>query len=127
MTTGTATFDRPFRRGPTGGLAETTSLNDAITAVIVDLIDTDEGELPMEPSFGTRVRRRRYEPNDELLVADLRDSLRTAIARWEPRARLKDVAITAEGKTTWLEVLYTVIDTGKVERARAPWSSTAAP
>lgn len=121
MSDGIITFARPFRRGPTGGLAETATLEDAVAAVIADLVETDEGELPMEPDFGSKVRRRRYDPNDALLAADLRESVRRAIQRWEPRAQLVDVKVVAEGNATLIEILYRVAGSAVVHSLRRPW------
>lgn len=125
MSDGTITFVRPFRRGPTGDFAESTSLEDAVAAVIADLVETDEGELPMEPDFGSRVRRRRYDPNDTLLAADLRESVRRAILRWEPRAQLVDVKVVASGNTTYIEILYRVLGSSQVRSLRVPWPSAS--
>lgn len=125
MSDGVITFSRPFRRGPTGGLAETATLEDAVAAVIADLVETDEGELPMEPDFGSKVRRRRYDPNDSLLAADLRESVRRAIQRWEPRAQLVDVKVAASGNATDIEILYRIVGRAEVRSLRLPWPGSA--
>jgi hypothetical protein len=97
---------RPLAFDARGSLARATD-DDAIDVAINELLTTVPGERPMRPEWGSQLKSRLFEPNDEVLKSLLRDDTETALRRWEPRVTVLrvDVAIGAP-RTVTVAVVY---------------------
>lgn len=73
----------PFVRGP-----------EKVRQAILTLLDTDPGERVMRPDFGCGLRRYLMQPNNPATRAGIARDITQAIARWEPRVRLVDIAVS---------------------------------
>lgn len=89
----------------------------ALAARVGTLLDTLPGEVEMAPELGSKYRLRRYEPDDELLAADLRDDAAEAVARWEPTLRLDGVSVAHAGHGTAVTARFRSRFTGEAEEA----------
>lgn len=83
---------RPLRVDARGVLARATDLA-AVVQGLVELLSTLPGERPMRPTWGSLLRTRLYEPNDDILAADLKADTADAISTWEPRLSLRSVEV----------------------------------
>lgn len=59
---------------------------------------TEKGERVMNPDFGVSLRRFVFSPNTADLESDVRQEITQAVARYEPRATLQDLAIARQGR-----------------------------
>lgn len=89
----------PFRFDSRGRVA--TSIADAtddthVRESIRQIILTALGERPLEPTFGSDVRRVVFQENSPSLDAIAVDILFRALERWEPRIEVQDITITRE-------------------------------
>lgn len=113
---------RPARFASTGYLARADD-SAAIAQAISELLLTLPGELPMSPEWGSLVRTRRWEPNDEHLAQDLRADTADAIARWEKRVSLVSVNVVRDngagqsGRAITLTAVFRVKATGQQAEA----------
>lgn len=57
------------------------------------ILSTYPGERPMRPDFGSRLRDFVFRSADTATVAELKQEVRTALLRWEPRVDVHDVAV----------------------------------
>jgi uncharacterized protein len=58
------------------------------------ILDTEPGERLMRPSFGCGLRRYLMTPNTASTRALIQRDVGDAVAAWEPRVKLEDVAVT---------------------------------
>lgn len=79
------------------------------------ILQTRRGERVMRPNFGCNIIQFVFENNNDLLTQLLRAEVASAIAKWEPRARLNFVNVTkdADNLVTIL-INYTVVTTGNL-------------
>lgn len=65
-----------------------------VRQAIFTLLDTDPGERIMRPDFGCGLRRYLMAPNNPATRAGIEREVTHALARWEPRIKLVDIAVT---------------------------------
>ena len=65
-----------------------------VRQAIYTILDTDPGERVMRPDFGCGLRRWLMHPNNPATRAAIEREITRSIARWEPRVRLDDIAVT---------------------------------
>lgn len=78
------------------------------------ILSTAVGERPMRPGFGSTIHEYVFSPADQDACGDISMAVRTALRRWEPRARVTDVDVTPdqdEPTLLWIDVRYTAADT----------------
>lgn len=102
---------RPLTRDARGLLARVEDTA-AIGQAIAELLLTLPGERPMRPTWGSNLRRRRWDPNDETLEGMLRDDVAEAIALHERRATFVRCKVTRDGRKASLLVVFRVKATG---------------
>jgi uncharacterized protein len=81
------------------------------------ILFTAPGERVLRPDFGCGLRQLLFRPNGATFRAQLADSVRIAIQRWEPRVDLIDVVVeTSETAPTLvdLHVAYRLRETNQV-------------
>lgn len=67
--------------------------------------DVQGGELPWRTDFGSRLHQLRHRNNDAILSELARVYVVEALQRWEPRVRIKAVAVTRESSENGENVL----------------------
>jgi uncharacterized protein len=65
-----------------------------VRQAIYTILDTDPGERVMRPDFGCGLRRWLMHPNNPATRAAIGREITQALARWEPRVQVVDVAVT---------------------------------
>lgn len=88
---------RPFRRDEKNDFANAGGL-DLVKACVAQILGMDgaspdnpmnQGELRWDPERGAQLRRLRHHANNDLLQAMARTFVVDALARWEPRVRVR--------------------------------------
>lgn len=73
------------------------NINDfAIRESLKNILLTDLGERPFQPTLGGDIRRQMFEILDEKTLLHLRNSIEVAIHNHEPRVVLKDLSIVPD-------------------------------
>ena len=109
----------PFRFTSTQDFA-TAAGGDLVKSDVMQLLGTVQGELPWRPDFGTSLTRLRHRQNTGALADLARIDVARALARYEPRVRLRAVTSPAASGPAAarreLHVAYEV--SGRVDTAR---------
>jgi len=82
----------PPRVGADGRLAWSEGEDNVRESLRLILL-TEPGERLMREEFGCGLRRYLFEPNTVTTRALIREQIKQAIARWEPRVRVDDVSV----------------------------------
>jgi phage baseplate assembly protein W len=97
----------------------------AVEQAVAELLATVPGEREMRPAWGSWLRTRLFEPNDEVLAQLLRDDAAEAIARREPRVALRLARVELAARVVRLRAEFElrgvrplVVDAAEVAFAR---------
>ena len=105
-------FVSPFDVNPdTGDIYR--NINDfAIRESLKNILLTDLGERPFQPTLGGDIRRQLFEQVDEKMVLNLKKTIEIAIHNHEPRVVLRDLAVVPDEDNHQLTVtvFYTTIN-----------------
>jgi phage baseplate assembly protein W len=105
-------FVSPFEVNPdTGDLYR--NINDfAIRESLKNLILTDQGERPFQPTLGGNIRRQLFEIVDEKMVLQLKTDIEITIHNHEPRVILRDLSIVPDedNNQVTVTIFYTTIN-----------------
>jgi len=91
-----------------GGYFSKESNTSLIKNNIRQLILTEKGERPMQPSFGVRLRTKLFEPLDNVTLGELQNDVEKAILQYEPRIIIKSLNVL-EDKTATAKDLNRII------------------
>lgn len=80
--------DIPIRRGNQGFFQQTFTTHDAIRANIRNLLLTNNGERPLNPSFGNNLNDFVFEQDKEITQEKIRDKIVNTINRFIPSVRI---------------------------------------
>lgn len=107
-----ADFMPEFTANPsTGDLYR--NINDfAIRDSLKNLILTEKGERPFQPTIGSTIRDSLFNQMDELTVNRLRSSVEETIKNHEPRALFRDISVVLDDarNSISLTIFYTTIN-----------------
>lgn len=97
----------PLRPGGDGRLAYATG-DELVRQAVTAILDTEPGERVMLPGFGCGLRRYLMEPNTTATRAGMQRDIEDALARWEPRVTVTNVAVTPgeEPSLVWIDISY---------------------
>jgi phage baseplate assembly protein W len=97
----------PVRPDATGSITFTEGM-ELIRQSVGSILDTEPGERIMLPSFGGGLRRYLMEPNNQATRTAIAEDIATSLALWEPRIRLRNVAVTpgADPSLVWIDIDY---------------------
>jgi phage baseplate assembly protein W len=102
----------PFRIDPSTGAVATSAHEDNIRESMTLILGTRPGERQMLPEFGCRVHEVMFTPNSQANASLVAYHVRAALARWEPRVEVVDVAaVPEEGGKLSVAVRYRVKST----------------
>lgn len=105
-------FTSPFDANPdTGDLYR--NINDsAIRESLKNIMLTDLGERPFQPTLGGDIRRHLFEAIDDKTVVQIRTAVEIAIHNHEPRVVLRDLSIVPdyENNQVTITIFYTTIN-----------------
>lgn len=65
---------------------------------------TSRGERVMLPEFGSKIMDAPFEPNDDELVREIRDSAQEAISTWDDRIEFVDLTAEASEESLHIKV-----------------------
>lgn len=97
----------PVRPGPSGGLSFLDGA-EKIRQSIQIILNTASGERQMLPEFGCGIHDLVFQPNTAALRGLVRDKVREALTRWEPRIDVLDVRVETPPERR--NYLYVYID-----------------
>lgn len=94
----------PFVSGP-----------EKVRQAIFTLLDTEMGERVMRPDFGCGLRHYLMAPNNPATRAGIQHEIGNALARWEPRIKVVDIAVnpTADRTMVLIEIHYAHVLDGR--------------
>jgi phage baseplate assembly protein W len=101
-------FRFPMQVDPRGGIAMASGPEDLDCSLRM-IISTAPGERVMRPQFGCRIWDLLFEPVNANTVGLMAQAVREAVAQWEPRVELEQVAVTPDQDDTTfvrIEVSY---------------------
>ena len=80
---------------------------------IRNIVLTDPGERPFNPSFGCGIRRFLFENMTDTTVVLIRDKIFSNLATYEPRAEIIDVEVSGDFGTNLIliSIVFRVINT----------------
>lgn len=87
----------PMRVDASGSIALTSGGADIEKSMAV-ILATAIGERPMRPDFGCRIWDLLFEPINPNTIGLMEDAVREALSRWEPRAEVEGVTVTAQAR-----------------------------
>ena len=100
----------PLRVDQSGSIAMTKGADD-IDSTIRMVLTTAPGERLMRPQFGCRIWELIFEPINANTMGLMREAVKEAIGRWEPRVTLEDVRLQADEASSgrvFIEIDYLV-------------------
>ena len=85
----------PLQVDPRGQIALTNGAEDLDRSIRV-ILATAPGERVMRPAFGCRIWDLLFEPVNGNTIGLMAQAVRDAVAQWEPRVILQDVAVRSD-------------------------------
>lgn len=85
------------------GLLHTQFGINQIKSDLLALLLTNRGERCMLPDFGVNLRRFLFEPNDDVLIRQVRDEISRQLELWEPRVVIEEIEITTNPESSNLD------------------------
>ena len=87
------------------------------------ILDTEPGERIMRPSFGCGLRRYLMKPNNTATRALIQRDVEGALAAWEPRIALSEVAVQAgdDPALVLIHIAYTHLRSGRRDNLVYPF------
>ena len=80
-----------FKKHPVTGDLVVSKDASAIKQAIVNLLLTNKGERPFNPKYGSNIRSYLFEPLDYGTAAQIEQSIRSTLAKFEPRIEVIDI------------------------------------
>ncbi len=80
-----------FKKHPVTGDLVVSKDASAIKQAIVNLLLTNRGERPFNPDYGSNIRSYLFEPLDYGTAAQIEESIRSTLAKFEPRIEVMDI------------------------------------
>ncbi len=109
----------PFRIGPEGRTAVTSSLQDHVYGEVLQLILTNPGERLFLPEFGGGVRRLVFEAGGQTTEAMAKATISQALSRWlDKRVTLQELTVTAQDASLVMDLVYRVVGVEDLRRLR---------
>jgi Bacteriophage baseplate protein W len=105
-----------------GGIPNTTTADDHLRDLILQVLFTNPGERVNLPEFGVGVERLVFEPSSDALRASTQFLISTSLQRWlGDRIDLQQVTVSSvpgEEETVTIEITYTKKSTGQRQQVQ---------
>ncbi len=112
----------PFRRGASGGAAETGDVDQHIKDKMMQVLFTMPGERVNLPDFGCGLRDLVFEGNNEVLVSAARFRIFRSLARWMgEEVDVEGVDVFCEEETLYIQIFYRRLDNRIPDRLEAAY------
>ena len=82
---------------------------------ILQILSTQRGERVMRPTFGANVWKFVFANNTAFLGDLIRNEVRSAIGRWEPRVAVQNISIDRVESEITITVEYVIRATGRLQ------------
>jgi phage baseplate assembly protein W len=108
----------PMRRGANGYFENTIDPITQVKSNLSNLLLTQKGERPMQPTFGSRIYSYIFEPETDDAFANLQAVIEESVAEWMPFVQILDVTKnfnTLNGVTTVTVTFTTLIDLSNID------------
>lgn len=92
-------LDSAFTQSPINDDVVTLKNFESIKRSIRNIINTNIGERPLNPDFGSNVRALLFEPFSDLLQFAIEQDIRNSLINFEPRIQVTDVRIDDQDGT----------------------------
>jgi phage baseplate assembly protein W len=94
----------PVNTSNTGGMFARNFDAEAIKDGLIQLIMTQQGERPMNYTYGTILRNAVFAPLDGQLISEINSSIETAIRRFEPRVSIRTLQVTPNEENSGVDI-----------------------
>ena len=84
----------------------------AIARSIRNLVFTGRGDVPFQPTLGSRVRDLLFEPMDNITSIALKEEIEDTIKNFEPRVKLEGVQVTPDFDENQYDIIIKYIIIG---------------
>ena len=84
----------------------------AIARSIRNLVFTGRGDVPFQPTLGSRVRDLLFEPMDNITSIALKEEIEDTIRNFEPRVKLEEVQVTPDFDENQYDIIIKYIIIG---------------
>lgn len=109
----------PFSIAADGRPATPASHDDHVRGEIIQLLLTNPGERPFQPSFGGGLKRLVFEANDDVTAGLAKARISKGLSFWlGERVEVKLLEVTAEESVLSVELVYAAIVGGEPKRLR---------
>lgn len=107
---------------------QTTEDSERINQSLFVLFETPKGSRLFLPDYGTDLRRYRFEPNDDILVEELKQSLVLDVQRWEPRVTVTKIEFYRDSESIdnhvlYIHVVYKILNSDTLNNFVYPYKS----
>lgn len=99
-------IDLNFTRNPITNDVSVLQDEDAVKAAVRNLILTDAGERPFNPTLGSSIRGLLFEPASPIIASEIEARVKTVLRNFEPR--IKVIAVTVVAKIDRNEFAVTI-------------------
>lgn len=108
-------IDLAFEPRPSGDVYKKQDAS-AVKQAVKNLILTNFGEKPFDPQYGGNIQGLLFELADETTAEDIDINIRQAIERYEPRARVLQVAVTAypDRNDVFVSIEFQIVNTDEI-------------
>lgn len=83
---------------------------DSVKSMICHLIFTPEGQRLRRPTFGTKLLKYIYEPNDSITESDVLAEISDKVALWIPNVTIDKTDVVRDGRNIMVRIDYTLRD-----------------
>ena len=113
-------FRFPFRVDPSTGAVDQLGGAEKVRQDLMLLLGTRLGERPMQRDYGTRLASMVQEPNDDVLADLMREEVKNALLKWEPRVLPIEIRIVQNEDEVTLHLTYILVHESRTERMVVP-------
>lgn len=99
---------------------------DLVRQSVQIILDTEPGERIMLPTFGCGLGSYVMQPNSAATRAAIQAEVTDALARWEPRIQVTNVAVTPgdDPSLVWIEISYILLASRRSDNLVFPFYLT---
>ena len=101
-------MDFAFRENPVSGDVSIKKDVEAVKQSVLNILLTNRGEKPFEPSFGSGIRSYLFEQIDAVTETLIREDIIFSLGNFEPRVVVEDVTVSAVPDSNYVDISLTV-------------------
>mgnify|MGYP001201439759 CR=1 FL=1 len=113
-------IDLNFSRNPVTNDVSILQDADSIKAAVKNLILTDAGERPFNPTLGSSIRGLLFEPASPIIASELEARIRNVLRNFEPRIQILKVDVVVQIDRNEFEVTVGFRMTGDTRTTLVP-------